>query len=242
MDIWGRFDFKAVLNFTGYAERAQAMDAEFARVGLDGVYRIWQFPCPFDRVLQASVPINRMMHSPGFFNSVIGHYRAVKTAYELGAERCLVVEDDIRFLTDLGQVKEIVDSVPADCDIALFDVLKPVKMSMEDMARHLREDKVNQHWVRFYNLRSAGCYSMTRRGMERWLSGVENPAKGLGGKMRLADQYFNVARIGTDMKLYHATPNVAIQVPVGAGNSNSGYVDLASYYRVIGCKPEEYGG
>jgi hypothetical protein len=77
--------------------------------------------------------------------------------------------------------------------------------------------------------------------MERWLNGVESPAYGRGGKMRLADQYFNIAHVGYDTKAYHASPVAARQILIGSKHSNSGFSDLDSYYQQIGCDPKAYG-
>ena len=240
-EIFDKFDFKAAVGFTGYAERAKMMDGEFDRVGLNGVYRIWNFPCPFDNVLQNHLNHVRFMDHAGFFNSVMGHYRAIKTAYCLGSERCLIMEDDIRFLKDLNRLQDIVNDIPADADIALFDVLRPRKIPLPDFVSHIQSDRVSRFWVKFENARSAGCYSLSRKAMKRWIDALESPALGNGGKMRLADQYFNLAHTGFDLKAYHASPVAARQVLIGSGQSNSGFSELDSWYKSIGCNPEAYG-
>ena len=244
MGMWDKFEFKASLNFTGYAERAVATDKEFRRVGLEGIHRIWQFPNPFDGIVQRSVLTNRAMQGKGFFNATMGHYRAIKTAYELGSANCLVMEDDIRFLTDLNLLADILDDIPDDYDAVLLDVIKPVRLTVEEVVRNIASNRVGKYWVRFSNMRSFGCYSLSRRGMQRWIGAVENALRGTGAKLRIADQYMRTigTRMGEDARLYHASPNAAIQVPIGKGNCNSGFVDLAAFYRAIGCKPEEYGG
>lgn len=241
MGIWGNFDFKAQVGFTGYQDRARLMDAEFARVGLNGVQRVWNFPCPFDTVLQNRLNRVRLMGRAGFFNSVMGHYRAIKTAYCLGAKRCLVLEDDVRFLRDLSFLEAIVNDLPDDYDIALFDVLRPQKIHPDAFIRHLTADRASRYWVRFTNARSAGCYSLNRKAMARWIDALESPALGKGGKMRLADQYFNLAHTGLDLKAYHAAPVAARQVLVGSGSSNSEFSEFDAWYRSIGCDPNAYG-
>lgn len=240
MSIWDDFDLIVSLAFTGYQDRAALMDKEIDRVGMRDVYRIWQFPCPFDKTIQDHVSRNRVMGHAGFFNSVIGHYRAIKTAYCLGAKRCLVMEDDIRFLCDLDLLNEVMCDIPNDYEFALLDVLKPLKEPMEHFVDHMKNDKVGKFWCKFVNVRSAGCYAMNRKGMERWLNGVESPALGKGGKMRLADQYFNLAHVGYDTKAYHAVPVAARQVLIGSKQNNSGFTDLDSYYKAIGSDPEAY--
>lgn len=234
-DIFDKYDFKANVCFTGYKYRADLMDFEFKRVGLTEVYRVWNFPCPFDKVLQDHLDHVRLMGRVGFFNSVVGHYRAIKTAYCLGSERCLVMEDDIRFLRDIDLLEEIVRDIPPDADIALFDVLRPQKIPLPDFISHLQKDRVCRYWVRFVNARSAGCYSLSRKAMKRWIDALESPALGRGGKMRLADQYFNIAHVGFDLNAYHAAPVAARQVLIGSGHSNSGFSELDSWYKAIGC-------
>jgi hypothetical protein len=151
------------------------------------------------------------------------------------------MEDDIRFLKDLNRLEDVVNDVPADADIALFDVMRPQKIPVPDFVRHLQSDRVGRFWVRFVNVRSAGCYSLGRKAMKRWIDALESPALGKGGKMRLADQYFNLAHTGLDLKAYHAAPVAARQVLIGSGASNSGFSELDEWYRSIGCDPGDYG-
>lgn len=237
---WGRFDFRCALAYTGYADRQPAIDAEIARVGLTDVHRVWQFPNPFYSTLRAKVRRSRSMAHPGHFSCTLGHYRAVKTAYELGARRCLVMEDDIRFLTDVGLLAEIVSDMPDDLDIALLDVLKPQATQLDAFVRTVRENRIGRFWARGTNLRSCGCYSMNRRGMARFIACYESPVAGRAGLLRQSDQFFNVAHIGSDVRIGHAVPCGARQVVLATG-SNSGYTDLDGWYRAVGCDPSAYG-
>lgn len=241
MCVFDRFEFKAQVLFTGYRDRSRLMDEELARVGMDGVYKIWNFPCKFDGVLQKQIAHVRMMDHAGFFNSVIGHYRAIKTAYCLGCNSCLVMEDDIRFLSDGKTLDEIVGDIPEGYDIALFDVLKPKKVPIHEFLHHLKADKASKYWVRFVNARSAGCYALSRKAMKRWIDALESPAVGSGGKMRLADQYFNIAHVGFDLNAYHASPVAARQVLIGTGVNNSCLTEIDSWYASIGCGDLKYG-
>lgn len=226
--FWSRFDFKAACLFTGYKNRECGLFNELDRVGIDSVNRLWQFPTPFDSILKRATKGKLSMHG-GFFNSGMGHYRAIKTAYELGAEHSLIMEDDIRFLKDVDLVREIVEDLPDDYDIALLDTFKAQKMSFDEWRSNAMNRKVSKHWCRFNNMRSFACYAMSRKGMERWISQWEGAFKP-GGFLRVADQYLKHECLGADMNMYHAVRNVCIQAPVG-GTACSGQA---------GCHVEKY--
>ena len=218
-DIWSRFDFKAACLFTGYRERAESLSVELERVGLVDVRRLWQFPSPLDitliRCARGGMGLRR-----GFFSCGMGHYRAIKTAYELGYEHSLVIEDDIRFLKDISLIEEIVNDLPENYDVALLDTFKPQGMSFDEWRDNAKKNKVSKHWCRFSNMRSFACYSMSRRGMERWIGKWEG-GFGRVNRLFICDQYMNKDKFGADMNMYHAITNVGIQAPVG-GTACSG--------------------
>ena len=168
----------------------------------------------------------------------MGHYRAIKTAYELGCAHSLIMEDDIRFLKDLRQVEDIVSDLPDNYDVALFDVFKPQKLSFEEWKNNAKNRKVSKHWCSFDNMRSFACYAMSRRGMARWICLWEEAFRP-GGYLRVADQYMNRAIFGSNMKMYHAVVNACIQAPVGtACSGNSGcHMDK---YRQYGLDASSY--
>lgn len=235
--IWSMFDFKAACLFTGYKNREAALMKELERVGLGDAKIMWQFPTPFDAVMRRNVKGKAALRT-GFFNSGMGHYRAIKTAYELGAKRSLIMEDDVRFLKDLELASKIVRDLPDDFDVALLDVLKPQKMPISECLENRRKNMVSSFWCRFFNMRSFACYAMSRRGMERWICLWEGAFKP-GGFLRIGDQYMNRDMFGHDMNMYHAVPNVAIQNPVGTSNSGQqGWCN--GFYRDFGIDINSY--
>lgn len=244
MNCWKKFDKVFTLAFTGLPDRARLLDAELERVGLKAE-RIWQFPTPYDRAIQSVVWCGGGMQCIPYFNSGMGHYRAVKTAYELGARTCLILEDDIRFLKDLNRLEETVDSTPEDWSVALLDVLKADKDPISIVQRSVLQDHVNPHWCRSWgNPRSFGCYALTRPAME-WLIGrIENPVLHPGEiKLINVDLSLRQDRVAPGLNIYYAAPNAAIQVCIGDGNFNSAKGNLNKYYdfyRAIGVKIEDY--
>ncbi len=242
-DIWRGFDYKAVCLFTGYKSRAEKVGAELGRVGLGDAARLWQFPTPFDAILRRKVRSAGAAGRPGFFNSGMGHYRALKTAYELGAEHSLVMEDDVRFLRDIDLLAEIVADIPVDYDIALLDVIKPVRLTMDEVRSNIGRNMVSRHWCRFSNMRSFACYAMSRRCMARWIQWWESAFAGtIRHPLRIADQFMRTdkpGRVGMDMNIYHAVPNAAIQAPSGVSNSG-GAGCFMSFYTELGLDPSSY--
>lgn len=234
---WDRFDFKAVCLFTGYKDRAASIGNELERVGLGDSERLWQFPTPLDSVLIRNVR-GGMGLRPGFFNCGMGHYRAIKTAYETGAGHSLIMEDDIRFLKDLDLISEIVDDLPDDYDVALLDAFKSAKMTFDEW-RGYQKCKVSKHWCRFSNARSFACYAMSRRGMARWIKLWEDAFR-TRGKLYVCDQYMRRDRFGSDMNMYLAYPNVCIQADVG-GAACSGRAGCHVWkYKEYGLNPSDY--
>lgn len=234
--IWSRFDFKAACLFTGYRHREEGLFRELERVGLGDAMPLWQFPCPMDRIFMRRIQ-GGMRQRIGFFNSGMGHYRAIKTAYEMGAEHCLVIEDDVRFLKDMDLLAEIVSDIPAGYDVALLDMLKPMKTSIAELIGARSRNMVNKHWCRFWNLRSFACYAMSRRAMAQWISLWEGAIR-TGGKLRIADQYLRGDRM-KDMKMCYAIPHAAIQAPAGRCNSG-GDGCMMGFYRDIGLDLNAY--
>lgn len=235
LECWNRFDRKVMLYYTEYRNtRAPQMEKELERVGLDGADRQWQYPSPLDEVMLRSMAHIPCCERNGYFNCTMGHYRAIATAYHLGCKSVLIMEDDISFLKDLSEIEATVNSIPEDYDVALLDSFA---IAMKDInagtVRWLREHRrTNEHWAEFDELRSCGCYALSRRGMERMKFCYEavETAKAIG-RMRLADHFLNRKYLGKDSRLYFATKNVAVQRDmVGAMSQVDGiqrcYVDM----------------
>lgn len=120
--MWDRFDAVAVLCSTDYMHRQDGLRAELSRVGLlDRVEWFWDFDNPFMVRLAHSLRLSHDIRSLGGFRLTMNHYRAVKTLLELGHKHVLVLEDDVRFLKDTGKLSSILESMPADYDVAKLE-------------------------------------------------------------------------------------------------------------------------
>ena len=225
MSCWDRFDRKVVLYFTGNKDtRVPGMERELARVGLDDADRQWQFPTPIDRVLLKGIRHIPCVERGGYFNMTMGHYRAISTAYHLGCDSVLVVEDDIRFLKDMSELEKIVSSIPDGYDVALLDMFSISMRSVNaDTVKMLREKRrVNDFWAEFDELRSCGCYALSRRGMSRMMFCYEAvETKKRIGNMRICDHFLNREYLGKDTRMYFASKNAAVQRDMPGSHSQS---------------------
>ncbi len=224
MKCWDRFARKTMIYFTGNkTTRVPSMETELARVGLADADRQWQYPTPIDRLLLRSMRHIPSVEKGGFFNASMGHYRAIATAYHLGCPSVLVMEDDIRFLKDASLIAEAVDALPADYDVALLDLFAGWMKNVDaNTVKKWREErKVNEWWAEFDEMRSMGCYALSRRGMERLMfcfEAVETAPR--VGKMRICDHFLDRSMLGKGIKLYFARKNIAVQQTMGAANSD----------------------
>lgn len=222
-DWRSKYDFVVSLCYTGNAKRVPPLDAELARVGLVPDVRTWNVPCPFERKLLAGVAASQdMKRHPGLLNSGLGHYRAVKTAYELGAGRVLVLEDDVRFLKDLDQLSEVVANAP-ETGVALYDLcgLNEKDGDWDERAAGFSERAV-RGWTTVDNPLSLACYGMDRAAMEWFIECAELAFSGRA-ILKVVDQWLTEGmRKGRGVGLKLAWPLACVQVPVEGSKSNTG--------------------
>ena len=220
--------------FTGTPQRAKQAVDELKRVGCDHVNLVWNFPNPFDRVLLNAMPHTHLFDGNiGFFNCSVSHYRAIKTAYELGEDSVFICEDDVRFRNDIRDIDAVIRSAP-DFDVLLLDAIPPSRNS------NMGIEKICGGWSKFSSMRSGACYVLSRRGMERiiWLyESAVNP-KIVKRKARICDQWFEKKRL-PGLSLVMATPNVAVQQTT-PGCHNSGNSWRLNGYELLGVDLSKY--
>lgn len=217
------------------------MQKECSRVGMQRVGIMWDFPSPFRDILLKSVKMTSFCKQKNLFFIGQNNYRAIATAYHLGARSVLVMQDDIRFLKNTDLLEAIVESLPSDYDLAMFNHMKPRRMSMEEYTSIFKKKKINSFWVRFSELTSSGCYAMSRKGMFRYIKAYESSVVS-GGKQTLShdDFYYQKKFMGNDANLYVAVPAPSIQTICG---SNGAHSDLLPYFQrneKIGIRQEDY--
>ena len=222
-NLWDRFGYVGLVCYTGYKDRVRELKPELERVGLwDRVHPHWDFPSIFrDRLFKAVGKTTYCSKNNCFFMTVM-HYNVVKTAYELGFNSILVLEDDIRFLKDLYRMEKILASMPEDYDMVMFDRSKPGEMAIEEWrASNLYQGECE--WKRLVSSTSTGCYSLSRRGMEHYIDILEQDVN--RDSLRNPDYYFRANINGTEYwdktyNRYYCAPNLCMQTICGNGKSH----------------------
>lgn len=189
--------------FTGKKYRADALMRELERVGIKDPHIIWTFPSPYRDFLLKRIPhIDELDKYPGAWGATLGNYFAIKTAHELGMNHVLVMEDDCRFVKDLGKLDAALGEIPEKWDILMLDHFVD-----EGVKKH------NDYWSVCSSAKSTACYIINRRAMERLIDMYESPVSGKypHPMMRNSDHWQRSGYLGDDIRIFIATPNLAIQ-------------------------------
>ena len=135
--MWGRFDRIYLLSGDNRAHRRAPVMRELERVGID--------KHPGFAMLRGSFPSGHAAH----FRAIMDFANSNKGG------RCLLLEDDIRFLKDLDRLAEIVGSAP-NADIVSFDSF--FHLSPKDLAK--RDGHPFMYWTP--GVYGTSCYSLSK--------------------------------------------------------------------------------
>lgn len=217
-ELWHRFDFVAVVDYVGhFKNRMPLFDQVMERVGLSGkVNRFWTFPNPFDKVYTTLFNKNLCMDRVGTFSCLLGHYRALKTAYALGYAHALVMENDVRFLKDLDRLATYIRSLPDDFDFAKFEwYTRNSRDTKSFLDKH--ERSLSSLWVPLEKEATYGaaCTAYSRKGMA-WKIGLIERALDYREEIRSPDCYDGFTYITDELNAFVSFPPVSIQgIPPG---------------------------
>lgn len=212
---WNIFDSIWCISFTGYPERRKAVEVELKRIGiLDSGRFNWRFTFPtiFDNILfdvtKKKLNHNNCKNVPSMSCS-LGHYGCIKTAYELGHEFTMIMEDDIRFLKDTGKIKEIMEDIPPCADIVNLDCLPTEeKYSGSSFSDLIKEKSYNNNFFNYNGeiLWGGSCYALSRKAMERICIRYEQ-------LLSVADDYTSGRiNLGKDVSYYASKESICCQI------------------------------
>ena len=243
-----RFDMVVSLCHTGNRSRVPSLDRELRRVGLTPDLRVWSVPDPSEAWLERRIRLDRFVRRAGYLNCTLNHYRAIRTAYDLGKRRVLLLEDDVRFLKDLDALAETVANTP-DVPVVQFDLISdgapsPTPAEIRGMA----EGSATGRWaVPQPHPCSMACTGLDREGMAHFLRCLDDAFAGRRC-LEIIDGYLHPNHRG-NLPVRVAWPLACIQVPVADSPSNTAQGFFGgdtgcqlSWYRSIGVDPKDYGG
>lgn len=232
--MWKRFDYIGVVCYTGYRNRYEALVKELERVGIRNFHVHWDFPSPYKETLTQHVRMNPQARRS--FNIGFNNYNALATAYHLGYNSSLIMEDDVRFLKEVPLLKTIINALPKNYDLAMLDNFDLHNGEFNNFKR-----TINRWWSRFEFLYSSGCYAMSRKGMYQFIKNYELPFWGKG-KLKPNDHYFNIKKMGNDLNLYASIINPAIQFEFTRCNSGSLMEEYYKRLELRGMSKSMYSG
>jgi len=174
IDWTSKFDRIFCINFSAYSERRRGMEAELRRIGILGLPNFsWKYTvaCPMYQILFDT------MKKRGYtecrtqteFNIAMANFECIKSAYMAGCRNVLIIEDDIRFLRDIGKIEQIFDATPSDYDAVNYNPNIIDGKTLDECCK----PKVNEFFSRYDMLHSTGCYALSRRAMKEILYSCE---------------------------------------------------------------------
>ena len=235
--------------FTGYPERAARMERVAAKAAAAlgaPAERIWQTATPWNRWILERAPHDPFMdRRPGCFGATVGQYRAVRTAWELGSQGALLMEDDCRFRKG-ADLRAALEGAP-EADALMLDHFcdRGVDRAENGAARNDRGgNAAAQDWLRAERAASSACWALSRDGMEKMLRCYDAAATGEGPKawrtVRNCDNWTD-ARLVPGLRIFVAAPNLAVQVPCPDGSS-CGAGHMIGKYARMGIDLGDYDG
>lgn len=164
--------------------RDTALRAELARVGVDMFHSEWVPDSPFLDDYARTLRFDPVGRSRPAFRRLLGHYRAMAIARELGHARVLVVEPDVRFVLDVDLLNKALAGLPEGFR---FAKLVWELRSGASLAGVLARPRVAGHWASADGLdvRNATACVWSADGLRWWTGLVERAAA--GGAFRRAE-------------------------------------------------------
>lgn len=180
------FDHIYCLHFLPAQDRLVKLKSELKRVGIDDTadYFSWVYDYPsnlLDIVYsdgRTNLDTALKSSSREYIKRVaMKHYSIVKEAYELGYDKILVLENDVRFHKDIEYIGKLLLNIPKT-DIVMFDKMvcsAPSEyVKYKKYVKSLPEDSLygdmNESGVFFI---FCSCYSLNRKAMEHIIAAHE---------------------------------------------------------------------
>lgn len=173
--IESRFDKTHILNMVNRPDRRELIEYQFREMGLElpdtgSNYFRYYYGTTFPHNALIANAFNQSgkgrFTKANEYDCARNHYAIVKICYELGCKHCLVLEDDILFLTDITTISEYIQQMPPDYDICQFGAF-----TYQPEIKKYTEN-TDAYWVMHptSGLWNCSMYALSRKGMEFYLA------------------------------------------------------------------------
>lgn len=227
---WSRyFDSVVVIHYLPNRERLKSLQYQLDKIGLlSNPILSWEYtmPNPFEESAYNTFAKKCPTLTLGQYSGAIAHYHAIRSSYELGHERILVLENDIAFHNDFA---DYVVAMPKDADLIMFDYNGfAVRQHTTDIEVQYRTFTTEPYY-------QSAAYVLNRRYMKHYIDNQET-------MLREADAYLRFVGRKDDLRRYITNVPTVIQIPDNvAMGAKKGYLKhCVSFYEKIGIKYDDY--
>lgn len=193
------FDKICVINYIEAPDRRENMIKQLKHYNFeDGVE--FSYGMPFAKINAIAPHFEEISNTTGIYSNIgtIGcafqHYTAIKTAYELGVDSILILEDDIIFRDDRDLIIDYLDNIPKDWEYLYFtpmfslhnpninnDIIHDETIILNAENKWIDMKKLNHGQTHIVigttplnGYFSSGAYALKRTGMKLYISLFEN--------------------------------------------------------------------
>ena len=166
------FDRIYCIHSVSVDNRIPRLEKELERVGIlhSPIFQYrFTFPTRYDACILEKCPESRT----SYVNLSMETLRILNESLYLGHKRIMIIEDDIAFLKDIGEIKSILDDIPDGYGIVQLD--KGIQnQDLDKWERDLETRKINDHFVSStHNFVYATCNVYTEEGMKDAIDSLE---------------------------------------------------------------------
>ena len=205
-----RFDKIFVLTMSSRRDRQTGIFNMLKSIGYDPenishlrkLETVYATPWPYNEVI--TYYMNRAFSrkcftKPNEYDCTRNHYGIIRRSLDLGYEKILVIEDDVRFLKP-EYLSKMIEGIPENFDIVRFNGFTASQSAFNFIVCY--NQGVSYIKNPATNLWTTGCYGLSRKGMEYYIHYINE-------RLAVADYPFYA--VPESLDYYVATLPVAIQ-------------------------------
>lgn len=218
------------LHFIPQTDKYGRIIEELKRVGIydSGIFRFqYTSPSEYDKVIFEKEKNFQFCPNIAFVNVCLGMIGILEEAVFMGKKSILFLENDIAFLKDIGEIKQLMSSIPKDADLVQFDKY------VGDWNKRMFDEQPQDEFVSFDKkfFTSASCLYLSRKGIEEMLTLMKQ-------HIRATDQIYGMM----NCKKYFSRKCLTIQILDKKSNSFKvdGPATMHKVYTNQGIKYSDY--
>ena len=174
---------------------------------------IWNPRTPFiEWVVKSHPEVPCLQSQASYAQASLGHITALTSGLAMNAQRMMVLEDDISFLSDQQQLEHLLSDLPEDIDVALMDWgALPDRIAQLSESIHRKAEGKN--WSRFEegDIRSTAAYIVSTKGAQRLLESYRMDFIAPPGHQCIPDLRWRELSTQPDLRVYVAPNRLCIK-------------------------------